>query len=80
MAKKKPFPLRIDPDLYEDLRRWADAELRSVNGQIEYLLREAVDRRRGQPRGGVRASGTNTAEGRAGASAKGRTKGGEEGK
>jgi len=42
MGVKKAFPLRLDPDLYEALRRWADGELRSVNGQIEYLLREAV--------------------------------------
>ena len=43
MAPKKAFPLRLDPDLYEALRRWADAELRSVNGQIEYILRRAVE-------------------------------------
>jgi hypothetical protein len=42
MAEKKAFPLRLDPDLYEALRRLADAEFRSVNGQIEYLLREAM--------------------------------------
>jgi hypothetical protein len=46
MAGRKAFPLRLSADLYEDLRRWADAELRSVNGQIEYLLRQAVDARR----------------------------------
>jgi hypothetical protein len=43
MAEKKAFPLRLDPDLYDALRRWADAELRSVNGQIEFLLRQAVE-------------------------------------
>lgn len=43
MAEKKAFPLRLDPDLYEALKRWADAELRSVNAQIEYLLRESVE-------------------------------------
>jgi hypothetical protein len=42
MAEKKAFPLRLDPELYEALRKWADTELRSVNGQIEYLLRSAV--------------------------------------
>lgn len=47
MADKKAFPLRLSPELYEELRRWADADLRSVNGQIEYLLRQAVARRRG---------------------------------
>lgn len=42
MAEKKRFLLRLDPDLYEDLVRWAADEFRSVNTQIEYLLREAV--------------------------------------
>lgn len=42
MAKKKSFLLRMDPGLYEALQRWADDEFRSVNGQIEFLLREAV--------------------------------------
>jgi hypothetical protein len=35
--------LRIDAALYEDLKRWAGTDLRSVNGQIEFLLRRAVD-------------------------------------
>jgi hypothetical protein len=39
---KKAFPLRLDPDIYDALQRWATAELRSVNGQIEYLLRCAL--------------------------------------
>ena len=47
MGDRKSFPLRISPELYEELRRWAAQEFRSVNGQIEYLLREAVRRRRG---------------------------------
>ena len=47
MAERKSFLLRIDPELYADLENWAQAELRSVNGQIEYLLRDAVRRRRG---------------------------------
>lgn len=42
---KKSFPLRISPALFEELKRWADQEMRSVNGQIEYLLREAVHQR-----------------------------------
>ncbi len=50
MAPRKAFPLRISPELYEELRRWADEEFRSVNGQIEFLLRRAVrKRRRGRP-------------------------------
>ena len=43
---RKPFLIRIDPKLWDELSRWADEELRSVNGQIEFLLREAVVRRR----------------------------------
>ncbi|MBK6898520.1 MAG: toxin-antitoxin system HicB family antitoxin [bacterium] len=48
MAERKSFPLRLSPELYEELRRWADQEFRSVNGQIEYLLREAVRKRTGR--------------------------------
>ncbi|OXM87181.1 hypothetical protein [Paenibacillus rigui] len=42
MAPKKNFALRLDPKLYELLERWANDEFRSVNGHIEYLLREAA--------------------------------------
>ncbi|ARU60040.1 toxin-antitoxin system HicB family antitoxin [Tumebacillus avium] len=42
MTKKKQFPLRLDPKLYEALERWANDEFRSVNSHVEYLLREAV--------------------------------------
>jgi hypothetical protein len=47
MAERKPFLLRIDPDLWAQLEAWAQDELRSVNGQIEYLLRQAVVKREG---------------------------------
>jgi hypothetical protein len=47
MASRKPFLLRIDPELWADLELWARDELRSVNGQIEYLLRQAVLKRKG---------------------------------
>ncbi len=40
--QRKTFLLRIDPKLWADLEKWAADELRSVNGQIEYLLRDAV--------------------------------------
>ena len=43
---KKQVPLRLSASLYEELERWAEDEFRSVNGQIEYLLTEAVRRRR----------------------------------
>lgn len=46
MADRKSFLLRIDEKLYEQLRRWADDELRSLNGQIEFLLRKALEERR----------------------------------
>lgn len=42
MTKKKNFPLRIDPKLYEALERWAKDEFRSVNSHLEFLMREAV--------------------------------------
>ena len=45
MADRKSFLLRIDPDLWADIERLAQSELRSVNGQIEYLLREALEKR-----------------------------------
>ncbi len=48
MAEKKSFLLRIDPALWADLESWAADELRSVNGQIEYLLRVAVQKRKGE--------------------------------
>ena len=48
MASKRAFLLRLPPDLWEELNRWAKDELRSVNAQIEYVLRNAVRRRRGE--------------------------------
>jgi hypothetical protein len=45
-AERKPFLLRLPPELWKELEKWAAAELRSVNGQIEYLLREAVAKRK----------------------------------
>ncbi len=44
-AMKKKFLLRISPELWDEMNRWADQEFRSVNSQIEFLLREAVLRR-----------------------------------
>ena len=52
MAARKAFLLRIDPELWGALEKWAADELRSVNGQIEYLLARAVrDAGRGTKRG-----------------------------
>jgi hypothetical protein len=45
LAEKKEFLLRLDQQLWRELQGWAADELRSVNGQIEYLLRSAVQHR-----------------------------------
>jgi hypothetical protein len=42
MAERKPFLLRVDPRLLEAVQRWANDDLRSLNAQIEFLLRRAV--------------------------------------
>jgi hypothetical protein len=46
--ERKSFLLRLPPELWKELEKWAADELRSVNGQIEYLLRRAVARRRAE--------------------------------
>ena len=51
MARKQ-FLLRVDPELWKELERWAADDLRSVNAQVEWLLREAVGRRKGRRAGG----------------------------
>ncbi len=58
MAERKPFLLRMDPELHEALQRWSSDEFRSINGQIEFLLRQALkdagrlpDRTSGGPAG-----------------------------
>ena len=63
MPERKAFLLRISPELWESLEQWAADELRSVNGQIEFLLAQAVreqgrERKRRPPRepGGGRSS------------------------
>ena len=42
MAERKAFPLRLDPVVHAALQRWADQEMRSVNAQIEFVLRRAL--------------------------------------
>jgi hypothetical protein len=44
MADRKPFLLRIDRDVLDALQRWASDDLRSLNGQIEFLLRRALEK------------------------------------
>jgi hypothetical protein len=63
MAERTPFLLRLDPEVLAALRKWADDDLRSLNGQIEFLLRRSLrdasrpperpaTRREGPTRGG----------------------------
>ena len=52
MAERKAYLLRIDPGIWEQVERLAQAELRSVNGQVEYLLREALVQRGVAPHAG----------------------------
>ncbi|MBI4576481.1 MAG: hypothetical protein HY722_09490 [Planctomycetes bacterium] len=63
MEGRKPFLLRMDPRLWAELEAWARQELRSVNGQIEFLLAEAVRRRKGEGRPGGGTAGGGAAGG-----------------
>ena len=47
-GERKGFLLRLPPELFAELRSWANQEVRSLNGHIEYVLREALRRRRGK--------------------------------
>jgi hypothetical protein len=44
--QRKPFLLRVPPELWKDIEKWAADDLRSVNAQIEFILRQAVNRRK----------------------------------
>ena len=50
MAKKKGFALRIDEEMLAQIEQWAAQEFRSTNGQIEYLLNEALKKAKRQPK------------------------------
>ena len=63
VAERKPFLLRLDPALFEALQRWANDDLRSLNGQIEFLLRDAL-RKAGRLAGGAPPPGGRLASGR----------------
>jgi len=56
MPERKAYLLRIDPGIWEQVERLAQAELRSVNGQVEYLLREALAHRGVAPHAGGKKS------------------------
>jgi hypothetical protein len=47
---RKPFLLRVPPDLLKEIEKWAADDLRSVNAQIEFLLRQAMSRRKAAPK------------------------------
>lgn len=51
MAERKPFLLRIDPAVLDALQKWAADDLRSLNAQIEFVLRDALVRAGREPRG-----------------------------
>ncbi len=51
MSGKKAFPLRINEDIWNAVRRWSDDELRSINAQIEYVLRDALRKAGRLPKG-----------------------------
>ena len=55
MAERRPFLLRLAPEVYDALQRWAADDLRSLNGQIEFLLRRALGEEGRAPRGSAAA-------------------------
>jgi hypothetical protein len=61
MAARKQYLLRVDPELWGEVEKWAADELRSVNAQVEYILRDAVRRRRGgRAAGDAAAAGSSS--------------------
>lgn len=55
MAERKPFLLRLDPTVFEAMQRWAGDDLRSLNAQIEFVLRRVLaEERRLAPRDGAK--------------------------
>jgi len=54
MAQKKAYPLRVNEDLWKAMRRWSADELRSVNAQIEYVLRDALRKAGRLPKPGAK--------------------------
>jgi hypothetical protein len=64
MGDRKTFPLRLDPAMYDALQRWAGADLRSLNAQIEFLLRRALREAGRLPADPSTGSGPSRAESR----------------
>ncbi len=69
MAERKAFLLRVDPALLDSLQRWAADDLRSLNGQIEFVLRRAVQRE-GRTPGGSNATRVDEGSGAPGIGAR----------
>ena len=65
MAERKAFLLRLDPETFAALQRWAADDLRSVNGQVEFLLRRALQEAGRAP--GAAPEGADPGGGEAGA-------------
>jgi len=63
VAEKKPFLLRVDRELLESLQRWANDDLRSLNGQIEFLLRDALKRAGRKGKGGEKKDTSGRGDG-----------------
>lgn len=57
MAERKPFLLRVDRETLDAVQRWANDDLRSLNGQIEFLLRRALRDAGRAPKGGAPSGG-----------------------
>jgi hypothetical protein len=57
VAKREAFLMRVDPDLLDAIRRWARDDLRSVNAQVEFLLRRALMREGRLPKGARKPPG-----------------------
>jgi hypothetical protein len=68
VAARKQYLLRIDPELWGEVEKWAADELRSVNAQVEYILRDAVRGRRGGRAAGDAATGGGRSGGPSGRS------------
>lgn len=50
MATRKQYPLRIDPEVWEAVERWAQDDMRSINAQVEWILRDVLRRARRSPK------------------------------
>jgi hypothetical protein len=59
MKERKAFLMRVDPALWAELESWAQEELRSVNGQVEMILRQAIRKRKGQVALQTKGDGAN---------------------